>query len=124
MVPRRLLVVKVHGMGDAVLIRLVLEQLKSRHPEIDIGVLAGTATIEVLTLDSNFRIHMYRQKDLGIGSIIATFRAIRHCDYEAVLNFEQVAVAATAFLATASRCGHGEKAERDFTAHRIDEDSF
>jgi hypothetical protein len=23
-----------------------------------------------------------------------------------------------------SRCGHGEKAERDFAAHRIDEDSY
>jgi hypothetical protein len=23
-----------------------------------------------------------------------------------------------------SRCGHGEKAERDFDAHRIDEDSY
>ena len=23
-----------------------------------------------------------------------------------------------------SRCGHGERAERDFAAHRIDEDSY
>jgi ADP-heptose:LPS heptosyltransferase len=122
-VPRRLLVVKVHGMGDAVLIRLIMEQLKSRHPEIDIGVLAGTATVEVLTLDSNFRIHMYSQKDLGIGSVIATFRAIRRCDYEAVLNFEQVAVAGTAFLAATGIpvrlgfLGPGELSKARFLTH-------
>jgi heptosyltransferase III len=122
-VPRRLLVVKVHGMGDAVLIRLIMEQLKSRHPEIDIGVLAGTATVEVLTLDSNFRVHMYSQKDLGIGSVIATFRAIRRCDYEAVLNFEQVAVAGTAFLAATGIpvrlgfLGLGERSKARFLTH-------
>jgi ADP-heptose:LPS heptosyltransferase len=122
-VPRRLLVVKVHGMGDAVLIRLIMEQLKLRHPEIDIGVLAGMATVDVLTLDSSFRAHTYSQKDLGIGSVIATFRAIRRRDYEAVLNFEQVAVAGTAFLAATGIpvrlgfLGPGESSKARFLTH-------
>jgi ADP-heptose:LPS heptosyltransferase len=97
--PTRLLVVKVHGMGDSVLVRSILEQLKSRHPEMDIGVLAGSGTAEILTQDSSFRVHMYRQKDLDLGSALSTLFDIRRCHYQAILNFEQGSLAGTAFLA-------------------------
>jgi ADP-heptose:LPS heptosyltransferase len=121
--PRRLLVVKVHGLGDSVLIRLIIEQLKSRHAELEIGVLAGDATVDILTLDSAFRVHMYSQKDLSIVSVLATLRAIRRCHYEAVLNFEQVAMAGTAFLALAGIpirlgfLGPGEGSKARFLTH-------
>jgi heptosyltransferase-2 len=98
-VPRRLLAVKVHGMGDSVLIRAILEQLKSRFPDLDIGVLVGAGTVEIMTLGSNFRAHMYGQKQLNLRSALTTLFEIRRSHYDAVLNFEQGSVAGTAFLA-------------------------
>ena len=56
-VPARLLVVKVHGMGDAVLVRAAIEHLRERNPSLRIGVLAGDATREVLTIGSEFTSH-------------------------------------------------------------------
>lgn len=96
--PSRLLVVKVHGMGDSVLVRLILEQIKLRHPETEIGVLAGAGTVEIMTLGSNLRVHMYSQKELSGKSALATLFEIRRCRYEAVLNFEQGSLAGTVFL--------------------------
>lgn len=99
LVPRRLLVVKVHGMGDSVLIRAILEQIKSRHPDMDIGVLVGAGTIEIMTLDSKFRAHIYNQSQLSLKSAAATLFEIRRAHYDAALNFEQGSAAGTAFLA-------------------------
>lgn len=97
-VPRRLLVVKVHGMGDGVMIRALLEHLRRRHPETEIGILAGAATREIMSTGTGFRIHSYRQKGLSLGAILRTAGEIRRCRYEAVLNLEQGSLAGTAFL--------------------------
>jgi heptosyltransferase II len=96
--PRRLLVVKVHGMGDSVLIRLIIEQLRKRHSETQIGVLAGPATREILTLGTDFRIHLYNQKELSARSAFSSLREIWLAGYDAVLNFEQGSIAGTAFI--------------------------
>ncbi len=98
-IPRRLLVVKVHGMGDSVLVRSILEQFKSRCPEMHIGVLAGVGTVEIMTLNSDFSVHTYSQKERNLRSAFATLLEIRSSHYDAVLNFEQGSVAGTAFLA-------------------------
>ena len=98
-VPKRLLVVKVHGMGDSVLIRAILEQLKSRFADMDIGVLVGAGTADIMTLDSNYRAHMYTPNQLSLRSALTTLFEIRRSHYDAVLNFEQGSVAGTAFLA-------------------------
>jgi ADP-heptose:LPS heptosyltransferase len=97
-VPRRVLVVKVHGMGDSVLIRSLIEHFHRRNPACQIGVLAGPATRDVLTMGSNFDLHEYNQGTLGLGAILSAFLAIRRNRYEAVLNFEQGSVAGTAFV--------------------------
>jgi heptosyltransferase II len=86
--PRRLLIVKVNGMGDAVMIRSIIEHLRRRRPEIEIGVLVGRATSEVMTVGADFRVHEFR----GFKALIALLRtllAIRRCRYHAILNFEQ-----------------------------------
>ncbi len=88
-------------MGDSVLVRLILEQLRSQHPSMDIGVLAGAGTRDILALDSNFRVHLYSQNNLSVGSALTTLLTIRRCRYDAVLNFEQGSLAGTAFLAAA-----------------------
>ena len=86
--PRRLLIVKVNGMGDAVMIRSIIEHLRRRQPEIEIGVLVGRATSEVMTVGADFRVHEFG----GFKALIALLRtllAIRRCRYHAILNFEQ-----------------------------------
>jgi heptosyltransferase II len=100
-IPRRLLVVKVHGMGDSVLIRLIIEGLRKRHPEMEIGVLAGPATREVLTMGTDFRVHLYDQNQLSTLSVIDSLLAIRRMKYDTVLNFEQGSIAGTAFIGCA-----------------------
>jgi len=100
-VPQRLLVAKVHGMGDSVLIRMVVQQLserRERHPEMLIGVLAGPATREVMTIDTNWMVHLYSQKELDLAYAYGLMKRIRRMRYDAVLNFEQGSIAGTAFL--------------------------
>ncbi len=97
-VPHRLLAVKVHGMGDAVMVRSLLEELRRRHPQMEIGVLVGTATRDVMSLGSDFRVHAYEQKNAGVRAIVRSAIEIRRSSYEVVLNFEQGSLAGTAFL--------------------------
>jgi heptosyltransferase-2 len=98
-IPKRVLIVKVHGMGDSVLIRLIIEQLRRRHPAMEIGVLAGPATREILTIGTDLQVHLYSQKDLNVRSAYDSLRQLRHAGYDAILNFEQGSIAGTAFLA-------------------------
>ena len=86
-------------MGDSVLIRSILEKLRARNSAMQIGILAGPATADILSRGTDFGVHMYHQKELAFKSAVATLLEIRRSKYEAVLNFEQGSVAGTAFLA-------------------------
>ena len=97
--PSRLLVVKVHGMGDGVMLRSLLAHFQLRHPQVEIALLAGPATREILTLGANFFVHPYNQRTLTLGAATRTLRGIRKRRYGALLNFEQGSLAGTAFLA-------------------------
>lgn len=120
-----MLVVKVHGMGDAVLVRSAIEHLRRRNSSLDIGVMAGEATQEVLTVGGNFRLHLYSQKRLTLWSALRTLRGIKARSYDAVLNFEQGSLAGSGFLhATGipSRIGfvgNGSSAKMPFLTHAI-----
>jgi lipopolysaccharide heptosyltransferase II len=98
-IPRRILAVKVHGMGDAVMVRSLLENLRRRRPELEIGVMASPVTREVMSLNSGFKVHNYDQKDLGVIAMARTMTELRRSRYDAVINFEQGSLAGTAFLA-------------------------
>lgn len=104
--PRRLLVVKVFGMGDSILIRSIVELLRERHPGMQIGVLVGPATREVMTAGASFRVHDYVPQKLSVWSALQTLRDIRGCHYDAVLNCEQRSLAGSAFLALAGAIYH------------------
>lgn len=97
--PRSLLVVKVFGMGDSVLVRSILQHLHDKHPEMRIGVLVGPATRELMTLNNSFRVHQYAPGELSFSSALRTLGDLRRCRYEAILNFEQRSLAGSAFLA-------------------------
>lgn len=97
-VPGRILAVKVHGMGDAVMVRSILEHLRRRHPEVEIGVLAGRANSDVLTTGSNFQLHRYDPRSLGLAAVMRTLTDIRKHGYEAAIDFEQGSLAGAAFI--------------------------
>lgn len=97
-IPRHILAVKVHGMGDAVMVRSILEHLRQRHPQLEIGVMASPVTREVMSLNSAFRIHSYDQKSVGLMAMARIMIELRRSHYEAVINFEQGSLAGTAFL--------------------------
>jgi heptosyltransferase II len=99
--PRRLLIVKVHGMGDSVLVRAVIELLARTYPEVEIGVLTGSATRELMTAGLSVRNHGYDQKRVTPRAIVSAWRDVRSSSYEAVANFEQGSLAGTAFVASA-----------------------
>jgi ADP-heptose:LPS heptosyltransferase len=104
--PRRLLVVKVFGMGDSVLIRSIVEKLRARHPAIQIGVLVSSTTRELMTTEACVRIHQYVPRELSIRSALQMLREIRRCSYDAILNCEQRSLAGSAFLALAGARYH------------------
>ncbi len=98
-VPRRLLVVKVFGMGDSVLVRSLTQHLTVRNPEMEIGVLVGPATRELMTLGADFRVHQYTHRSLTARAAFKSLGEIRRHRYDAILNFEQRSTAGSAFLA-------------------------
>ena len=97
-IPRRLLVVKVFGMGDSILIRSIIEMLHERHPDIQIGVLVGPATREAMTVGALFRVHQYTPRKLSVWSALHILKEIRSCHYDTILNCEQRSLAGSAFL--------------------------
>ena len=85
-------------MGDAVLVRSAIEHLRRRNPSLEIGVLAGEATQEILTVGSNFALHLYSQRRLTLRSTLRMLHEIKARSYDAVLNFEQGSLAGSGFL--------------------------
>jgi heptosyltransferase-2 len=87
-------------MGDSVLIRLLIECIKDKYPKVEIGVMAGAATCEFMTIGASFRVHTYVQRNLSVRFAFRTWRGVRRCKYDGILNFEQGSIAGTAFLAS------------------------
>jgi ADP-heptose:LPS heptosyltransferase len=104
--PRRLLIVKVFGMGDSVLMRALIELIQRIHPEVELGVLVGPATRELMTTGLAVRVHEYDQKKVTPSYMFSAWRDIRSGHYEAIANFEQGSLAGTAFLASMGARAH------------------
>lgn len=100
-VPHRVLAVKVHGLGDGVMVRSVLEHFHRRYPDVEIGILAGSANRDVLTTGSSFHHHIYDQRNLSPRKVLRTLAGIRRAHYEAVVDFEQGSLAGAAFIRAA-----------------------
>jgi heptosyltransferase II len=105
-IPGRLLVVKVFGMGDSILIRSIIGMLRERHPEMEIGVLVGPATREVMTVGESFRVHQYVPRKLSTWSALQILKDIRSCHYDTILNCEQRSLAGSAFLSLIGAAYH------------------
>jgi ADP-heptose:LPS heptosyltransferase len=97
-VPHRILAVKVHGLGDSVMVRSILEHFRRRHPDVDIGVLAGPANRDVLTTGSEYQLHQYDRQTLSAGTILRSLANLRKRKYEVAIDFEQGSLAGSAFI--------------------------
>jgi ADP-heptose:LPS heptosyltransferase len=97
-VPRRILAVKVHGLGDSVMVRSILEHVRRRHSEVVIGVMAGAANRDVLTAGSSFQLHQYEQRSLNACTILRVLTEIRKHRYEVAIDFEQGSLAGAGFI--------------------------
>jgi heptosyltransferase-2 len=97
----RVLVAKLVGMGDAVLVRSLVEHLLRVHPRIQIGALAGPSTREVFETIPGVNLHTYDPagEDRGMSKGSAKLREVRAAAYDAVIDFEQHLLLVAAFLA-------------------------
>jgi ADP-heptose:LPS heptosyltransferase len=100
--PRRILVLKFGGMGEAVLARSLVDQLQERNPDISFDFLAEKRTLEMMTLGRGGKASLYTPGTDGLGKAVMTLREIRRRRYEAVLDFEQHSLLTAAFARATS----------------------
>jgi heptosyltransferase-2 len=98
--PRKVLFVKLVGLGDAVMVRSLAEHLQRVRPEVEIGMLGGPATADVLGALPRVTVHQYDPANLdrGLRAGLRVLRAIRFQAYDAVVDFEQHLAAIAMFL--------------------------
>lgn len=100
--PRRVLVLKFGGMGEAVLARSLVDRLLERNPGISFDYLVEKRTAETMTRGSSGRVFTYSPGVDGMGNALATLLKIRANRYDAVLDFEQHSLLTAAFARATS----------------------
>ncbi len=106
--PRKLLAIKLSGLGDAVMVRSLIEHLREHDPRLKIGVLGGPSTIEALSCASDFQTYCYRPRKGGIRQAVSLLRRIRNDGYDALIDFEPYSMLTAAFgRATGIKCRIG-----------------
>lgn len=100
--PRKVLVLKFGGMGEAVLARSLVERLRQRNPNILFDFLVEKRTAEMMTCGSLGRVSTYSPGADGMGKALAILREIRSRRYDAVLDFEQRSLLTAAFARATS----------------------
>lgn len=98
---RKVLMVKLVGMGDAVIMRSIIEHLRRERPDLAVGVLAGPSTRAVLETLPDVTVHTFDPAgdDVTPRRAYEKVREIRRASYDAVIDFEQHLVLVAAFLA-------------------------
>ena len=74
--PRKVLFVKLVGLGDAVMVRSLAGHLQRALPEVEIGMLGGPATADVLGALPRVTVHQYDPANLDRG-LRAGLRVLR-----------------------------------------------
>ncbi|MHB1952987.1 MAG: glycosyltransferase family 9 protein [Sulfobacillus sp.] len=100
--PRKVLVLKFGGMGEAVLARSLVERLRERNPSTSFDFLVEKRTAEMMTCGSQGRVSTYSPGADGMGKALATLREIRSRRYDAALDFEQHSLLTAAFIKATS----------------------
>jgi ADP-heptose:LPS heptosyltransferase len=100
--PRKILILKFGGMGEAVLARSLMERLHERNPGMEFDFLVEKRTAEMMTCGSRGRVYMYSPRVDGLSMALVTLREIRSSHYDAVLDFEQHSLLTAAFARATS----------------------
>ncbi len=100
-VPARLLLVKAVGLGDSVLIRSIAEYLRGLHPDLQIGILVCPPCREVMSCNSDFRVHCYEPRKDGLAGVVRTLSAVRTARYDAAIDFEPLSLLSAIMIAAA-----------------------
>jgi len=92
--PRRILLVKLHGIGNIVLLLPVMRQLRHRFPEAELDFLSFRTNAGIL--EGTEEIAQCHFLDRGsawglAGSILRTFPLLRRRAYDLVVDFDQFA---------------------------------
>jgi heptosyltransferase-2 len=88
----------VSGLGDAVMVRSIIEHLRRHNPELEIGVLTCPPTREALSCASNFAVHCYDPKRDNLLGLFRILREVRSAGYDAAVDFEPYTVLTPIFL--------------------------
>src|ERR1700757_2743963 len=95
--PRRILIIKFGGMGEAVLARSLVEHLRKRNPGMSFDFLVEPRTAEMMTSGMGGRVFLYTPQTDGIAKAVSVLLEIRRVHYDAVLDFEQTSFLTAAF---------------------------
>ncbi len=106
--PRKLLAIKLSGLGDAVMVRSLIEHLREHDPRLKIGVLSGPSTMEALSCASDFQTYCYHPRESGMRQVVSLLWRIRNDSYDALIDFEPYSMLTAAFgRATGIKCRIG-----------------
>jgi ADP-heptose:LPS heptosyltransferase len=100
--PRKVLVLKFGGMGEAILARSLVERLRERNPSMSIDYLVEDRTMEIMTSVTSGEIFKYSPRKDGFLVALKTLFAIRSRGYDAILDFEQDSLLTAAFTRATS----------------------
>jgi ADP-heptose:LPS heptosyltransferase len=100
--PRKILVLKFGGMGEAVLARSLVDRLRERSPNISFDFLVEKRTVEMMTCGNQGRVSIYSPGADGMGKALGLLREIRRRQYDAILDFEQHSLLTAAFVRATS----------------------
>ncbi len=95
--PRKILVLKFGGMGEAILARSVVEHLRHRNPFMNFDFLVENRTLEAMTCGSRSNSFVYHPGKDGLSQALRMLREIRSRRYDAILDFEQRSLLTAAF---------------------------
>jgi LSD1 subclass zinc finger protein len=96
--PPRVLVLKFGGMGEAVLARSLIEQLRRRNPSVTFDFLVEERTAETMTCGGGRSPLVYRSGADGVKRALELLREIRRRRYGAVMDFEQRSLLTASFM--------------------------
>lgn len=101
-IPRKILVLKFGGMGEAVLARSLVERLSERSPNISFDFLVEKRTVEMMTCGNQGRVSIYSPGSDGMNKALVLLAEIRKRKYDAILDFEQHSLLTAAFARATS----------------------
>ena len=96
--PRKILVLKFGGMGEAVLASSLLASLKERHPFLQIDFLVEGRTSGVMNAAGTGKVYSYLPHKDGIWKAFDILRRVRRARYDAIVDFEQESLLTAAFV--------------------------